>query len=75
MAEFKINEIEEVSRFVELQEPVWWNADGTKLVADGSPEASSLYGTTGDRLPLEQAIQDGLVKDPAAKKTAKKKAK
>jgi hypothetical protein len=70
MSELKINHTEEVLRYVELQEPIWWNADRTKLVAKGDPDAAYAYGGVSTRVPLAQAIEDGLVKEP--KKKAKK---
>lgn len=72
MAEFKINHTQEVQEFVELQEPLWWNADRTKLLAKGDPEAAFAYGGVSTRVPLEQAKADGLVKEPKKKASSKK---
>lgn len=66
MAEFKINHVQEVHDFVELQEPVWTNHDRTKLVAKDDPEAAFAYGGVSTRIPLEQAKADGLVKEKKA---------
>ena len=52
---------------MELQEPLWWNADRTKLLAKGDPDAAFAYGGTSTRVPLEQAVADGLVKAPKEK--------
>lgn len=69
---FKITEQKDEQDFVQLDEPVWWNADKTKLVAKDDPDAAHAYGGIATRVPREQAEADGLVKakgKPATKQT------
>jgi hypothetical protein len=72
MGEVKISHEQEVLEFVRLQEPLWWNADRTKIVSKGDPDAAFAYGGISTRVPLEQAKADGLVKETKKKATAKK---
>lgn len=62
MAEFKINELQEVSEWVESEDRIWLTADRDRLVADGDPEAASLFTTPGKRISRADAIRYGLVK-------------
>lgn len=59
---FKIIENESVDRWVESEEPLWLTADGERLVAEGDPEAASLFAAAGHRIGREDALRFGLVK-------------
>lgn len=62
MAQLKINQLEEVQRYIEVQEPLWLNADRSKVLAEGDPEAAFLLATPGKRLSIEEAERYGLLK-------------
>jgi hypothetical protein len=62
MAQFKINQLEDVHRYVVAQEAMWLNADRTRLVAADDPQASFLFSTPGKRISRADAIRFGLVK-------------
>lgn len=53
-----------------LTERTYVNADGTKVVPEGSPEAHSLLGLEGDEIDDERAKALGL--DKPSKKTEAK---
>ena len=69
---FKVTEHSETHTWVEAGETMWLNADKSKLVADGDPDAAFLFTTPGKRIPREVAEQYGLVK--ASKKPEDKQA-
>lgn len=62
MAQFKINELEQVSRWVEAEERLWLTADRERIVAEGDPEAAFLYASPGKRIDRLEAVRYGLVK-------------
>ncbi|MFQ5775857.1 MAG: hypothetical protein ACE5GS_15145 [Kiloniellaceae bacterium] len=46
---------------MEATERLWLTADGTKLVREGDPRATTLYAVPGDEIPERAAAQFGLV--------------
>ena len=74
MAEFKIDELDEVNRYVVARERLWFAADGVTVVADGDPEAASLFVSEGKRIPRADAVRLGLVKADKADKEQEKQA-
>lgn len=46
---------------VVLDRTLWVNAAGTYAVEDGDPEARTLLGTKGTRIPVKVALELGLI--------------
>lgn len=69
MAELKIVELDSVSR-VQAGQRLYVDASGDKVVAEGSPEAATLFAAEGDEIDRDDAIRLGLVKPTAAEKKA-----
>lgn len=67
---FKVTENESTDRWVEVGERLWLDTSGEKLVAEGDPEAASLFATPSTRVSRADAIRYGLVKPDKADKQA-----
>lgn len=58
-----------------VTERLYLNADKTKVVKEGSPDAAFLYATPGKEIPAEEAERYGLTSSrKAAEKSEDKKA-
>lgn len=75
MAKLKINQLETVHRFVEAVDPIWLNADRTKVVAEGDPEAAFLFASPGKRISVEDAARYGLISEKTPAKSEQSKDK
>lgn len=51
-------------KMIRLDRKLWLNADKTKVVEDGDPEAAFLYGIRGHLVPENEAIKLGAVPPP-----------
>jgi hypothetical protein len=59
---------------MEAKQRLWLTKDGKRLVADGNPQATTLYAAPGDEIPDETARRFGLKAGRLAKKQDRKQA-
>lgn len=71
---FKVEKVNETSTSYEVGETLWLNADRSKVVADGDPDAAFLLATAGKRLSVEEAELYGLAGKAKAKAATKEAA-